>query len=86
MTTIERVVKLALAVETGAARGEETRELATAVLELFGRDASDTASLFAFRVTPEIAAMVAPIFVHMGQCLTRAAEPDDIVPGDHSGN
>lgn len=86
MRTIKEVVELALAVEAGSAREADQRELAAAVLELFGRDASDTAALFAFRVTPEIAATVAPLFVHMGQCLTRAAEPEDVVPGDHSGN
>jgi hypothetical protein len=84
--SIKEVVELALAVESGSAREADQRELAAAVLELFGRDASDTSTTFVVRVTPEIAATVAPIFVNMARALTRVAELDAVVPGEPAGS
>lgn len=81
MSPIVRLRELALAVEKGGARDAEQKELAAAVLDLFGREwADDDSVVFAVKISPELAGMVAPIFLQFGKSLAIVAGAE--VPGE----
>jgi len=76
-----RIIHLALAIESGAARAEELSELADTLLRVFGRDPQAGETLVAMRVSPENAAVLGPAFASLGDAFTAIAAPL-VVPGE----